>query len=190
MNAGMAAVAAVIGAIMIVAVPRPVASADHAFSALTGSWTGGGIVKTTNGGSERFRCRSVYEPVAGTKLNLRLICASDSYNFDLSANVSYESGPIAGTWSEASHNISGNITGRSNASGNQMQASVQGMGLSANLSVSTRGARQTILLTAPGTDLSEASITMNRRVIRHDPTCGNHQSSATRLSRVALSGYG
>ena len=37
MNAGMAAVAAVIGAIMIVAVPRPVASADHAFSALTGS---------------------------------------------------------------------------------------------------------------------------------------------------------
>jgi hypothetical protein len=64
--------------------------ADHAFSALTGSWTGGGIVKTTNGGSERFRCRSVYEPVAGTKLNLRLNCASDSYNFDLSANVSYE----------------------------------------------------------------------------------------------------
>ena len=61
MNAGMASVAAVIGAIMIVAVPRPVASADHAFSALTGSWTGGGIVKMT--ATERFRCRSVYEPV-------------------------------------------------------------------------------------------------------------------------------
>ena len=160
---GMAAVAAVIAAVMIVAVPRLVASADHAFSALTGSWTGGGIVKTTNGGSERFRCRSVYEPIAGAKLNLRLNCASDSYHFDLSANVSYEGGPIGGTWSEASRNVSGNITGRSNASGNQMQASVQGMGLSANLSVSTRGARQTVMMTAPGTDVSEASIAMSRR---------------------------
>jgi hypothetical protein len=28
----------------------------------------------------------------------------------VSANVSYEGGPIAGTWSEASHNVSGNIT--------------------------------------------------------------------------------
>jgi hypothetical protein len=59
MNAGMAAVAAAI--VVIVAVPGPVASADHAFSALTGSWTGGGIVKMT--ATERFRCRSVYEPV-------------------------------------------------------------------------------------------------------------------------------
>jgi hypothetical protein len=72
---------------VIVAVPRPIASADHAFSTLTGSWTGGGIVKTTNGATERFRCRSMYEPVADAKLNLRLNCASDSYNFDLSANV-------------------------------------------------------------------------------------------------------
>jgi len=47
------------------------------------------------------------------------------------------------------------------------------MGFNANLSVSTRGARQTILLTAPGTDLSEASITMNRRVILH--FAGNDQ---------------
>jgi hypothetical protein len=159
----MAAVAAVIAAVMIVAVPRLVASADHAFSALTGSWTGGGTVKTTNGSSERVRCRSVYAPFAGAKLNLRLSCASDSYNFDLSANLSYEGGPIAGTWSEASRNVSGNITGRSNASGNQIQATVQGVGFNANLSVSTGGARQTILLTAPGTDMSEATITMNRR---------------------------
>jgi hypothetical protein len=158
----MAAVAAAI-AVVIVAVPRAVASADHAFSALTGSWTGSGIVKTTNGGSERVRCRSVYAPVAGAKLNLRLSCASDSYNFDLNANVSYEGGPIVGTWSEASRNVSGNITGRSNASGNQIQATVQGVGFNANLSVSTRGARQTILLAAPGTDMSEATITMNRR---------------------------
>ena len=161
MNAGMAAVAAAI--VVIVAVPGPVASADHAFSALTGSWTGGGIVKTTNGGSERFRCRSVYEPIAGAKLNLRLNCASDSYHFDLSANVSYEGGPIAGTWNEASRNISGNIAGRSNANGSQIQATIQGMGLSANLSVSTRGARQTVMMTAPGTDVSEASIAMSRR---------------------------
>ena len=162
---GMAEIAAAIAAIVIVAVPRAVTGADRAFSALSGSWTGSGVVKWTNGGSERVRCRSVYEPAAGAQLNLRLSCAGDSYNFDLSANISYEGGPIAGTWNEASRNISGNIAGRSNANGSQIQATVQGMGLSANLSVSTRGARQTVMMTAPGTDVSEASIAMEPSVI-------------------------
>src|SRR5580658_3665187 len=104
---GVAAVAAT-AAIVATAVPRVASSAEHPFSALAGSWSGGGVVKKSNGGGERIRCRSTYEPVGGAQLALRLRCASDSYNFDLSANVAYEGGPIAGTWSEASRNVSGN----------------------------------------------------------------------------------
>jgi hypothetical protein len=159
---GMAAVVAA-AAIMVTAVPRLASSAEHPFAALTGSWTGGGVVKMMNGSSERIRCRSLYEPAGGAQLTLRLRCASDSYNLDISANVAYEGGPIAGNWSEASRNVSGNISGRSNANGSQIQAAAQAVGFNANLSISTRGARQAVLITAPGTDVSEVSITMERR---------------------------
>jgi len=145
------------------AMPRCALSAERAFSALTGNWNGGGVVKKSDGGSERIRCRSTYEPVGGTQLTLRLRCASDSYNFDLSANVAYEGGPIAGTWSEASRNVSGNITGRSNPNGSQIQAAAQGLGFNASLSVTTRGGKQTVLITAPGTDVAEVNIAMDRR---------------------------
>ena len=77
---GMAEIAAAIAAIVIVAVPRAVTGADRAFSALSGSWTGSGVVKWTNGGSERVRCRSVYEPAAGAQLNLRLSKGAISFN--------------------------------------------------------------------------------------------------------------
>jgi hypothetical protein len=116
-----------------------------------------------NGSSERIRCRSTYEPAGGAQLTLRLRCASDSYNLDIGANVAYEGGSIAGNWSEAGRNVSGNITGRSNANGTQIQAAAQAVGFNANLSISTRGARQSVLITAPGTDVSEVSITMERR---------------------------
>jgi len=145
------------------AAPRAVLGAEHPFAALAGSWAGGGIIKKANGGSERIRCRSSYQPEGGAQLSLRLRCASDSYNFDLTANVMYDGGSITGSWSEASRNVSGGINGRSNANGSQIQASAQAVGFNANLSISTRGARQSVLITAPGTDVSEVNITMDRQ---------------------------
>lgn len=159
---GIAAVAAMAAMLTGVA-PRTASSAEHPFSALTGSWNGGGVIKKTNGGSERIRCRSTYEPVGGTQLTLRLRCASDSYNFDLAANVAYEGGSISGTWTEASRNVNGNISGRSNGNGSVIQAFTQAVGFNANLSISTRGARQSVLILAPGSEVSEVSVTMERR---------------------------
>lgn len=154
---------AALAALLAAAVAPPVArSAEaRAFSALAGSWSGGGTIKTSNG-AERIRCRSTDEP-SGVDLALRLRCASDSYNFDLSANVRYDGGALSGSWSEASRNVGGSIQGRSNANGSQVQAVAQSPAFTASLNITTRGSRQSILISSPGSQVSEVSVALERR---------------------------
>jgi len=150
--------------LLAMAAPRPAESAEgHPFSALAGSWSGGGTIKKSNGTAERIRCRSTDEPGGSGELSLRLRCASDSYTFDLSANVRYDGGAISGSWSEASRNVGGNIQGRANANGSEVQAVAQSVMFTANLTISTRGARQSIVISSPGSEVSEVSVALEKR---------------------------
>jgi len=115
------------------------------------------------GPTERIRCRANYEPAGGAQISLRLDCSSESYKFDLSSNVSYEGGRISGSWSESSRGIGGNISGRSNPNGSQVQALAQSAAFTANISVSTRGARQSVQIVSPGSDVREVSVSLERR---------------------------
>lgn len=152
-------------ALTVMAAPQAAVSAADPgpFSAIHGTWSGGGLVKKQNGTSERIRCRSAYEPAGQATLQLQLRCASDSYNFDLSANVSYEGGPISGSWSESTRNVNGTIQGRSAANGRQIQAVAQSVAFTANLTLTTRGERQSIVILSPGSEVSEVTITMEKR---------------------------
>jgi hypothetical protein len=136
------------------------AAVSSPFAAMAGSWSGGGVLNTSDGGQERLRCRANYD-VAGTELRLNLRCASDSYNIDLSGNVEYRSGTISGEWTEASHNASGTISGR--ASGDHIEAAARGDGFSADLSLTTRGGRQYVSIRPQGTSISSVSLALNRR---------------------------
>src|SRR5258707_12723119 len=87
------------------------AAVSSPFAALAGSWSGGGVLSTSDGGQERLRCRATYDVDGpGNELRLNLRCASDSYNIDLAGNVEYRGGAIFGEWTEASHNASGTIS--------------------------------------------------------------------------------
>src|SRR5580700_4238818 len=58
------------------------------FTGMAGSWSGGGTVTLDDGSTERIRCRATYAVGAGGNgLNQTLVCASDSYKFDLKSNV-------------------------------------------------------------------------------------------------------
>ena len=81
------------------------------FAPLAGSWSGAGTVTLDDGSTERIRCRARYAPI-GPTMEMSLTCASDAYKFNLGANVRAEGGAIAGSWSEASRNISGSLQGR------------------------------------------------------------------------------
>jgi hypothetical protein len=142
-----------------------VASPSHAqpgpFAGLAGAWSGTGTIEMSNGASERIRCRATYSVGAGgNNLQQSLRCASDSYRFDLGSNVNYAGGRISGTWTEASRNASGNLSGTVKAT--EILARADGPGFAANILLVTRGDRQSVSIRSAGTDIREVSIVLTR----------------------------
>jgi hypothetical protein len=130
------------------------------FAGMAGNWSGGGTVTLDDGSSERLRCRSSYAVGAGGNgLNLSLLCASDSYRFDLRSDVISDRGALSGSWSESSRGINGNLEGRG-ANGN-FQVTASAPGFTANIALATRGARQSISITSQSAFRS-ASIALSR----------------------------
>jgi hypothetical protein len=128
---------------------------------MAGVWAGGGTVTLDDGGTERIRCRATYAVGAGGDgLNLSLICASDSYKFDLRGDVTSDHGTLSGTWSESSRGVTGSLEGRG-ANGN-FRVVASAAGFTANISLSTRGNRQSVVINAEN-GFRGASIAMSRR---------------------------
>lgn len=156
---GWAVKSAAVGAALMLSV-----SASHAqsrpFTGLDGAWSGNGTISLSDGTSERIRCRADYK-VNGTGLGLKqtLRCASDSYKFDLSSDVTSEGERISGNWSEASRNIFGNLRGT--AGGGKVDVMVEAPGFTASLTLRTSGNRQTVQISSKG-DIRGVTISMVR----------------------------
>lgn len=151
--------ALLLAAFMLVASPGFAQSGP--FSGMEGNWTGTGHILIKDGGSERIRCRATYRVEgAGTGMNQVLRCASDSYRFDLTTNVTASGSSLSGSWSETSRNINGTVGGR--VSGNDVNALVEANGFSATLAMQTRGNKQTVAIRSQNTDLRGLDITLSR----------------------------
>ncbi|MCC6889871.1 MAG: hypothetical protein IT536_15175 [Hyphomicrobiales bacterium] len=154
------AAAVIAGSVSLLASPG---EAQHGgpFSSMAGSWSGGGTLTTSSGNSERLRCRARYTVSGGgNSLHQDLRCASDSYRFDLTTNVTHSGGSLSGTFSETSRNVFGNITGR--VSGGEIRARAESQAINAILSVTTRGDRQSVSINAPGAEISQVSVSLRR----------------------------
>jgi hypothetical protein len=130
------------------------------FAALGGSWSGGGSIKKASGGSERIRCRATYTP-SGSTLALRMRCASDSYNIDLSASVNSSGGSLSGQWSEATRGVGGGLSGAVSGGGASIQAIASGP-ITSNITLHTSGGHQSVLIITPGTEVPEVTVSMNK----------------------------
>src|SRR4051794_25035659 len=130
------------------------------FAGFDGSWSGNGTVALSDGTTERIRCKADYK-VNGSGLGLKqnLHCASDSYKFDLSSEVTSNGDRISGNWSERSRNIFGNLQGT--AGGGQIEVFVEAAGFAANLTLTTRGNKQTVQISSKG-EIRGVNITMTR----------------------------
>jgi hypothetical protein len=154
---GHAIRAAAVGAALMVSM-----SASHAqsgpFAGFEGAWSGTGTVSLSDGTTEHIRCKADYK-INGAGLNLKqnLHCASDSYKFDLSSDVTSQGDRISGNWSEASRNIFGNLQGT--AGGGQIDVFVEASGFAANLTLRTSGNRQTVQISSKG-EIRGVNITM------------------------------
>ena len=116
---------------------------------------------TVNGRPERLRCRVSYAIApSDTALQQNLVCASDSYRFDIASNVIERGGRLSGQWTERSRNIVGNVTGTIN--GNRINTQVEATGFSANLTLTTNGNRQTVLIRPRNYEISEIALSLVR----------------------------
>ena len=134
------------------------------FGEFTGSWSGNGTIRPQDGSAdERIRCNATYKPQGANDLNARLKCASASYNFDLTAELTADgSNAISGRWTENSRGIGGSVVG--NARSDHMQVHVESSGFAATLVLTMKGHRQDVSLDSHGGgQVIKASITMNRR---------------------------
>ena len=130
------------------------------FAGMAGNWSGGGTITLDDGSTERIRCRASYAVGAGGNgLNQTLTCASDSYRFNLASNVIARGTTLSGTWSESIRNANGTLEGR--GGGGNFQIVASGPGLTANISLTTRGNRQTVVIKSDGT-FRVTSISLSR----------------------------
>jgi hypothetical protein len=156
---GQALTAAGVGAALLLSV-----SSGHAqsgpFAGFDGSWGGNGTVTLSDGTTERIRCKADYK-VNGSGLGLKqsLHCASDSYKFDLSSEVTSQGQRISGNWSEKSRNIFGSLQGT--AGGGVIDVFVEANGFAANLTLRTTGTKQSVQISSKG-EIRGVNITMTK----------------------------
>lgn len=132
------------------------------FNALAGAWSGQGTIDLSNA-REPIKCRASYDVLSDRKnLQLNIRCASDSYNFDLRASATYAGGSISGSWSEATRNAAGTISGK--ADGDRFQVVATGPAFTAELTLVTRGNKQSVTIKSHDKDVSVkgVSITLQR----------------------------
>jgi hypothetical protein len=154
---GQAIKASGVGAALLLSVSAGYAQSGP-FAGFNGTWSGNGTVLLSDGSTERLRCKADYK-VNGNGLGLKqnLHCASDSYKFDLSSDVTSQGDRISGNWSEASRNIFGNLQGT--AGGGRIDVFVEASGFAANLTLTTTGNKQTVQISSKG-EIRGVNITM------------------------------
>ncbi|MBR1122207.1 hypothetical protein JQ628_11835 [Bradyrhizobium lablabi] len=157
---GQTVTAAGVGAALLFAVTAGHAQSSGPFAGFDGNWSGTGTVSLSNGTTENIRCRADYKVSAsGMGLKQNLHCASDSYKFDLSSDVTSQGDRISGNWSEKSRNIFGNLQGT--AGGGQIDVFVEAAGFAANLNLRTSGNKQVVLIDSKG-EIRGVKITMTK----------------------------
>jgi hypothetical protein len=150
--------AAGVGAALMLSLAAGHAQSRGPFAGFDGAWSGTGTVALSDGSTERIRCKADYK-VDGTGMGLKqtLRCASDSYKFDLSSDVTSDGDRISGYWSEASRNVNGSLQGT--AGGGVIQVFVEAAGFAANLTLRAAGNKQTVQISSKG-EIRGVNITM------------------------------
>jgi hypothetical protein len=157
---GQSIMAAGIGAALLLSVSAGQAQSSGPFAGFDGNWSGTGTVSLSDGSTEHIRCKADYKVNPnGLGLKQKLDCASDSYKFDLTSEVTSNGDRISGNWAEKSRNIFGNLQGT--AGGGQIEVFVEANGFAANLTLRTTGTKQTVQILSKG-EIRGVNITMTK----------------------------
>jgi hypothetical protein len=143
----------------------PAFADEGPFAGFAGRWSGTGTVRVRSAdkqNAERTRCTATYRLRGSHGVDLQLECRSDSYNVDLSGEFDADdSGQLNGRWTEHSRNVGGTAIGT--VHGGTIQLHIESSAFAADLSLVTRGQRQSINLDSHGAgQIVTGSITLQR----------------------------
>ena len=128
--------------------PQPSVARRHEggpFAAFAGNWRGAGRVVTTDGRAEAISCRASNDvSEGGANLSQALVCASDSYRFDIRTSAVAEGGSVTGNWQETTRGVGGSLAGQ--IANGAFEGSVQGPGFTASVSYRSNGRTQTVVI--------------------------------------------
>jgi hypothetical protein len=139
------------------------AFAGDAFTRLEGQWRGNGTIEFSNKAKETLHCRAAYDVLqSGANLELSIRCASDSYKIDLLGKASEMGGKVSGSWSEATLNVSGSLTGT--ASGSSIKVLAKSPAFTAVFGLTTNGKHQSVSIKSetPDSSIRGATISLAR----------------------------
>jgi hypothetical protein len=143
----------------LVAPQEGVARSSGPFTKFSGHWRGAGEIVGSDGRRERISCRASYETSeAGMNLTQSLVCASDSYRFDIHSNAVADGENVQGDWQEATRNVSGSLKG--SIQNGIFEGSVEGAGFTAQLSLRTNGRKQSVVIVPRGADIQKVDIAL------------------------------
>jgi hypothetical protein len=135
-----------------------------------GNWTGNGLIYLSNGTKERIRCRGGFtlsDILNISSLKMDLLCAGDSYNFELSSDLRHNSGVVSGTWTEKRRGFNGEIMGTIN--GDHINVVAASQTFNATLEIINMGDKQQVRVTSPGGEITDVLIGLNRSGSRPAP---------------------
>ena len=131
------------------------------FAKFLGHWRGSGRVTSTSGAAERISCRATYTGSEnGAGLSQTLVCASDSYRFDVRGYVVAKGQSVQGQWQEMSRNVAGHIVGK--ISDGEFDGTIAGSGFAAEMSIRSSTRRQTVVMRPRGGDIDKVDIILSR----------------------------
>ena len=138
------------------------AATSSPFRNFIGEWSGRGQLVGSDGHRESMRCRAEDSEVnGGAAVNQAIVCASESFKFDIRSHVEASGESAQGYWSEVSRNVSGSLTGR--IAENQFEGQISSLTFSAAISLTSNGRTQTVSIRPSGGDVADVRIELRRR---------------------------
>jgi len=132
------------------------------FAAFLGSWRGSGQATIKDGHRERITCRAKYTGSdSGESLTISLVCASDSYRFNVESYVEAKGQNIHGHWEETSRKVEGDLSGR--VEGGQFRGTVTGGLFSVDMSIRATERAQAVSMVPHGADVTDLEVVLNRQ---------------------------
>jgi hypothetical protein len=152
---------ALAAAALISAPPASSAAAGDVFAAFAGNFRGAGDVVMKDGHRERIACRATGAVAGGGRsLSQSIVCASDSYKFDIRGEVMASGSEVSGDWRESTRGVNGAITGR--IADDHFNGVVNGEGFTAGFSLRVSGRKLAFALRPSNSDVVRVDVSLSR----------------------------